>query len=91
MLRKLYGADNLAIARLVTREFAMLVGCAALFGLPFAYIGIERYLATFVERAPVGWLAMVAALGITIAVALCSTLGHTFTAMRITPVLALRD
>ena len=91
VLRKLYGAGNLAIARLVTREFAMLVGCAALFGLPIAYIGIERYLASFVERAPVGWLAMAAALGITIAVALCSTLRHTFTAMRITPVLALRD
>jgi putative ABC transport system permease protein len=91
VLRKLYGAGNLAIARLVTREFAMQVGCAALFGLPFAYIGIERYLATFVESALVGCLAMGAALSITIADALYSTLRHTFTAMRITPILALRD
>lgn len=91
VLRKLYGAGNLAIARLVTREFAMLVGCAALIGLPFAYIGIERYLAGFVERVSVGWPAITVALGITIAVALCSTLRHTFTAMRITPLLALRD
>jgi putative ABC transport system permease protein len=91
VLRKLYGASGGAIRRLVLREFATLIGAGALIGLPAAWIASERFLAPFTERAPIGLWAIGAALAVAVAVALGSTLRHTMTAVRITPVLALRD
>jgi putative ABC transport system permease protein len=91
VLRKLYGASGRAIGGLVLREFATLIGAGALVGLPAAWIASERYLAPFTERAPIGLWAISAALAVAVAVALGSTLRHTITAVRITPVLALRD
>jgi len=54
VLRKLYGAGGGAIGRLVAREFAALIGAGAMLGLPLAWLAIERYLAAFTERAPIG-------------------------------------
>jgi putative ABC transport system permease protein len=91
VLRKLYGADGAAIARLVAREFALLIGAGALLGLPFAWLAIQRYLGDFAERAPVGAWTLIAALLVAGAVALGSTLRHTLAALRIRPALALRE
>lgn len=91
VLRKLYGASGAAIGKLVVREFAALIGIGAAIGLPVAYLATERYLAAFSERAPVGLWTVGFALAVAALVALCSTLRHTFTAMRLAPVLALRD
>ncbi|MFD2365155.1 ABC transporter permease [Pseudoduganella sp. GCM10020061] len=91
VLRKLYGASGTAIGKLVVREFAALIGIGAAIGLPVAYLATERYLAAFSERAPVGLWTVGFALAVAALVALCSTLRHTFTAMRLAPVLALRD
>jgi putative ABC transport system permease protein len=91
VLRKLYGASAGAIGRLVAREFATLIGIGALVGLPAAWLATARYLAGFTERAPVGLWTLSAALAIAALVALGSTLRHTLTAVRVTPVLALRD
>jgi putative ABC transport system permease protein len=91
VLRKLYGAGQLAVGGLVLREFAGLVGAGALLGLPVAYVAMQRYLAGFIERAPGGgWIIALAAL-VACAVALGSTLRHTLAAVRIRPVRALRD
>jgi putative ABC transport system permease protein len=91
VLRKLYGAGQLAVGGLVLREFAGLVGAGALLGLPVAYAAMQRYLAGFIERAPGGgWIIALAAL-VACAVALGSTLRHTLAAVRIRPVRALRD
>jgi putative ABC transport system permease protein len=91
VLRKLYGAGSAAIGRLVAREFALLLGVGALAGLPVAWLATERYLAGFTERAPLGPWALGAALAVALAVALASTLRHTLAAVRVAPVLALRD
>ncbi|MGZ5199241.1 MAG: ABC transporter permease [Telluria sp.] len=91
VLRKLYGASGGAIGSLVLREFLELVGSGAVIGLPAAWIATERYLAPFTERAPVGMWTVLAALAVAIVVALAATLRHTLAAVRITPVLALRD
>ncbi|HWJ95333.1 MAG TPA: FtsX-like permease family protein, partial [Telluria sp.] len=91
VLRKLYGAGPGAIGKLVAREFAVLIGIGALAGLPMAWIATERYLSNFTERAPIGLWTVAAALAVAVLVALGSTLRHTVSAMRITPVLALRD
>ncbi len=91
VLRKLYGASAAAIGRLVVKEFAALIGAGALLGLPVAWLATERYLAAFTERAPIGLWTMGAALAVAAAVALGSTLRHTLYAVRVAPVLALRD
>jgi putative ABC transport system permease protein len=91
VLRKLYGASGGAIGSLVLREFLELIGAGALVGLPAAWIATQRYLAPFTERAPLGMWTILAALALASAVALGATLRHTLAAVRITPVLALRD
>jgi putative ABC transport system permease protein len=91
VLRKLYGAGNAAIAQLVAREFAALVGAGALLGLPFAWVAIQRWLGAFTERAPIGAWTLVAALLVAGVVALVSTLRHALAAVRIRPALALRE
>lgn len=91
VLRKLYGAGHAAIAKLVAREFAALVGAGALLGLPFAWVAIQRWLAPFAERAPIGGWTLVAALLVAGVVALVATLRHALAAVRIRPVAALRE
>jgi hypothetical protein len=91
VLRKLHGARAREIGRLVAREFAVLIGLGALVGLPFAWIGIERYLAGFVERAPMGQWPLVFALALVGLVAIGATLRQTLAAVRMSPALALRQ
>ncbi|QJD99938.1 hypothetical protein HH212_07815 [Massilia forsythiae] len=91
VLRKLYGAGGAAVGRLVLREFALLVGAGALVGLPLAYVALQRYLGGFAERAPVGIWTIAAALLVALAVALGATLRHTLAAVRMRPLLALRE
>ena len=91
VLRKLYGAGGAAIAKLVAREFAALVGAGALLGLPFAWVAIQRWLAAFTERAPIGAWTLAAALLVAGVVALVSTLRHALAAVRIRPACALRE
>jgi putative ABC transport system permease protein len=91
VLRKLYGAGKGAIGKLVAREFGMLVAAGALLGLPAGWLATARYMAPFTDRAPIGLWTLAAALAIAVLVTLGSTLRHTLAAVRITPVLALRD
>ncbi|PVX38621.1 ABC transporter permease [Janthinobacterium sp. 78] len=91
VLRKLHGAGRAAIARLVGREFMLLLAAGAVLGLPLAALGIARYLAGFVERAPVGAWPLAAALLLAMLVALLATVRHTWSAMRMAPAQALRD
>lgn len=91
VLRKLFGASGVAIARLVAREFAILLGAGALIGLPAVWLATERYLSSFIERAPIGLWTVSAALMMALAVAAGSTLRHTLRAVRAAPVQALRD
>jgi putative ABC transport system permease protein len=52
---------------------------------------MQHYLASFIERAPVGAWTIMGALLVAVAVALGSTLRHTLAAVRIRPALALRE
>jgi putative ABC transport system permease protein len=91
VLRKLYGAGKGAIARLLGREFATLLAAGALLGLPLAWLAIERYLAGFVERAPLGQWPLVLATLLAALVALLSTARHALAALRLAPAGALRE
>ena len=91
VLRKLYGAGGADVGRLVSREFAWLIGIGALIGLPLAWFATARYLAGFVERAPMGAWPLLYAFGCVGLVALAATSRHTLAAVRMSPALALRE
>jgi putative ABC transport system permease protein len=91
VLRKLYGAGPRSVALLVGREFALLLAAAAAIGLPPAALAIERYLARYVERAPMGSWPLCFALAVVIVVAFAATARQTLAAMRIAPAAALRS
>jgi len=91
VLRKLYGATAGIIARILTREFAGLIAIGALIGLPLAGVAIARYLASFVERAPMGIWPLAAALLLAVLVAFVATVRHTVSAMRMTPARVFSD
>ena len=90
-LRKLHGAGRGAIATLVGREFLLLTVAAAAAAVPLAWLAIQRYLAPFAERSPLGEWAPVAALALTLVVVATATARHTLAAMRMMPVRALRE
>lgn len=91
VLRKLFGASRIAIGKLVGREFMLVIAIGGLIGLPIAAWSIQRYLANFVEHAPIGAWTLLAATVIALLVTVISTLRHTNIAMQISPSLALRD
>nr|WP_315261269.1 FtsX-like permease family protein [uncultured Duganella sp.] len=91
VLRKLHGAGRKDIALMLAREFSLLVGAGAVLGLPLAAVATQRYLAGYTEHAPVGGWTLAAALLLAVLVALIATTRHTLTAMRMPPVLALKD
>ena len=90
VLRKLHGATRAAIARLVGREFALLIGAGAALGLPLAALLSERYLAGFVERAHMGAWPQLGALVFVLGIGIMASLRHTLAAMRSAPASALR-
>jgi hypothetical protein len=90
VLRKLHGAGGRDIGLLIAREFGLLALAAGIVGLPVAAVAIERYLAGFVERAPIGWWTLVCALCSVLAVATAAIVRHLRIAVRMTPADALR-
>jgi len=91
VLRKLHGADRTAIGMLVGREFFWLTVAAALLGMPLAVLGVQRYLAPFVQHAPLSNWAPLAALVLAMLVVALAAARHTLAAMRTAPAQALRD
>ncbi|MDB5952699.1 MAG: cell division protein FtsX [Massilia sp.] len=89
-LRKLHGARPVDVGLLVVREIGGLVAVAAIIGLPLAALAIERYLAIYVVRAPIGYWTLVFALVSTVAIALISVARHAWLAMRMMASDALR-
>lgn len=90
VMRKLHGAGRRDIGKLVVREIGALTLVSALIGLPLAAVAIERYLATYVEHAPIGYWTMLIALAATLAVAMIAVARQAWIAMRMMPADALR-
>jgi ABC-type antimicrobial peptide transport system permease subunit len=90
VLRKLHGARRGDIGLLVLREIGTLILIASVIGLPLAAIAIQRYLAGYVERAPVGYWTLLFALALTLVIALIAISRHARLAMRLSPTEALR-
>lgn len=90
VMRKLHGARATDICMLVVREIGALVLAAAVIALPIAVLAIRRYLAGYVEHAPIGYWTLLFALALTLIIALIAIARHTWIAMRMVPAEALR-
>jgi ABC-type antimicrobial peptide transport system permease subunit len=91
VLRKLHGATPRHIGLLVAREWLLLLALGAGLALAPAWLWSERYLSGFVERAPMGQWPLALAFGLVALIALLACARQAVTAMRMAPVLALRD
>jgi len=90
VLRKLHGARRADIGLLVMREIGFITLIAAAVSLPIALVLIERHLSGYIEHAPIGYWTLAFALLLTLATALIAIARHTWAAMRLPPVQALR-
>jgi putative ABC transport system permease protein len=90
VLRKLYGARRRDIGLLMLREFGALTLAGAAIGLPLGALVGERYLSSFVERAPFGYWNVALAFFASACMALVAIAQHTWGAMRMSPAQALR-
>ncbi|MDG0831705.1 FtsX-like permease family protein [Roseateles saccharophilus] len=93
VLRKLHGAGHGAVARLLAREFGLVVGLACVIALPLAGWLAEAYLGQFVERAdmgPFGLGPLAIAAAALVAVTVLAVLRHLFAAFALRPAQALQ-
>lgn len=89
IMRKLYGADRFAIITLVSRDMFILLIASAIISLPIAMIVIQRYLAAYIERAPIaGWTLLIALISCT-ALAMLTISRHILVALHMRPIRAL--
>ncbi|MCV2365351.1 ABC transporter permease [Paucibacter sp. DJ1R-11] len=91
VIRKLHGAGHRHIAALLVKEFAPLLGLAALISLPLIWWIAQQYLSGFIERAQMGGWPLLAALLVTLLMSGLAGLRHALAAMSMRPILALRD
>ena len=91
VVRKLYGAGHARIAGLLAREFAPLLGAAAIVGLPLAGWLAHAWLENFTERSPTALWVLPLSLLALVAMTVLAALRHGLIAMRMRPTMALRD
>jgi putative ABC transport system permease protein len=91
VVRKLYGAGPARIAGLVAREFAPLLGAAALAALPLGGWLAQSWLAHFTERSATAFWALPLVLAALVAMTALSALRHAIAAMNMRPSLVLRE
>lgn len=89
VLRKLHGASDADIGLLVLRGVVTMLLVAALTGLPLAGVAIARYLSTWVDTAPAGYLTMLLAFVVVSVVALAAASRQAWIAMKVRPAHAL--
>ena len=90
-IRKALGASVSRIAWLLSSQFAVLVGAAAVVALPLAYWGVQRWLQGYAYRVDLsGWTFALAGVAV-MAVALCTVATQVVRAARLDPARTLRD
>lgn len=90
IMRKLFGANPIDIAKILGREFAILISIAAGIGLPVAYLLGRLFVEHSSRQAPIGLWPVLAAFAGAIAITLIASYRNTAAAMRMSPALALQ-
>lgn len=90
-IRKVLGASVGSIARLFTKDVAVLTIIAFLLGTPIAYVGASRWLDTFAYRIDVDLGLLLASGAIVGAIAVLTVAAQVARAARLDPVQTIRD
>ena len=69
-IRKVFGASEVSVVRLIIRDFMILVSISILIALPVSYYFMTRWLENYVYRTDIGVLVLIYAALITIALTL---------------------
>jgi len=89
-IRKVLGASVAGVVELVTREFLILIGVAAVFALPAAWLSMREWLDGFAYRIDMDYTAFVIAPIGAVVIALAAISYHAIKAATADPVKALR-
>jgi hypothetical protein len=79
-IRKVNGAQIIDIVRLLTKKYFVLLGVAFAASIPVALFAIYKYLENFAYKASISWWLFAVALGVTVAISLCTLLYQTYRA-----------
>jgi putative ABC transport system permease protein len=90
-IRKVLGARVTSIVGLLSREFAMLVGIAALIAFPVAWWAMYKWLETFAYRTEISWWIFLVAGAVALTIALLTVSIQTIRAALANPVKSLRS
>jgi putative ABC transport system permease protein len=89
-IRKVLGARVSGIVGLLSRDFAMLVGIAALIAFPVAWWAMYKWLETFAYRTEISWWIFLVAGAVALAIALLTVSIQTIRAALANPIKSLR-
>ena len=90
-IRKVLGAQVSGIVALLSRDFTMLVGIAALIAFPVAWWAMYKWLETFAYRTEISWWIFLVAGAVALAIALLTVSIQTVRAALANPVKSLRS
>ena len=90
-IRKVLGARVTSIVGLLSRDFTMLVGIAALIAFPAAWWAMYKWLETFAYRTEISWWIFLVAGAVALAIALLTVSIQTIRAALANPVKSLRS
>jgi putative ABC transport system permease protein len=90
-IRKVLGASVSGIVGLLSRDFTMLVGIAALIAFPVAWWAMYRWLDTFAYRTEISWWIFLVAGAGALAIALLTVSIQTIRAALANPIKSLRS
>jgi len=90
-IRKVLGAPVTSIVGLLSKDFTMLVGIAALIAFPAAWWAMYEWLNTFAYRTEISWGIFLVAGGAALAIALLTVSIQTIRAALANPVKSLRS
>jgi len=90
-VRKVLGASVSGIVGLLSRDFTMLVGIAALIAFPVAWWAMYKWLETFAYRTEISWWIFLVAGAVALAIALLTVSIQTIRAALANPIKSLRS
>jgi putative ABC transport system permease protein len=90
-IRKVLGARVTSIVGLLSRDFTMLVGIAALIAFPAAWWAMYKWLETFAYRTEISWWIFLVAGAVALAIALLTVSVQTIRAALANPIKSLRS
>jgi len=90
-VRKIFGASEISIMRLLSSEFTWLIVSAMVIGVPLIWLGGESWLSSFAYRLDLSWWYFVMGAGMILLITLITVSMNTMKAARVNPAESLRS